>query len=119
MSASAGAFAERRTDTAGKLREAVGFSQSPVRVFKMTLIQKIVKLGDQVGKRAARGTTSQEHTGLAERNAAVHAARALGPGRFFTLVHLMYFAVIMDTLFDITIRADGSFVLQESGVLTH
>ena len=85
----------------------------------MTLIQKIVELRNEVRKRTSCRASSQEHTCLTERNTAVHASRALGSGRLFGLVHLMYFTVIADTLFYVTVRADRSLVFQESGILTH
>ena len=61
-------FARRRTDAAGELRKIVGRVQPPHRLFPTVLIHQLVPVGNDVVHRA---------TGMAERHAAVHAARTL------------------------------------------
>ena len=61
-------FARRRTDASGELREVVGGVQTADRFLPAAAIDQIVPVGNDVGERAA---------GVAERHAAIHAARAL------------------------------------------
>ena len=57
-------------DAAGELGEVVGLGQAVIRLFPLAVVDQVVPLGDEVVDRAAR-------VGLAERDAAVHAAGAL------------------------------------------
>ena len=104
-------LAERGAHTSRKLRKSVRLPESSVCLLRMTLIEKIVKLRDQITQRTSCGTPSEEHSGLAERDSTVHTACSLCPCCFFALVHLMYFTVVADALFDITIRTGSSLVL--------
>jgi hypothetical protein len=61
-------FAGRRTDAPGKIREIVGRVQNRQRLLPVATVNQVVPVGDDVIDRAA---------GIAERDAAVHAARAL------------------------------------------
>ena len=66
----AGGFARRGTNPAGELREIVGRVQRAHRFFPAALVHQVVPVGNEVVQRAAR---------VAERHAAIHAARALRP----------------------------------------
>ena len=61
-------FTRRGTDAAGELRKVIGGVQLPNRFLPAPAIHQIVPVGNQIVDRAAR---------LAERHAAIHAARAL------------------------------------------
>ena len=61
-------FAGRRTDAAGELREIVGGVELPDRFLPPTAVDEIVPVGNDVVDRAS---------GVAERHAAIHAARPL------------------------------------------
>ena len=62
------AFARRRAEPAGELREVVGRMQPIDGRLPAVAVHEIVPVGDEVPERTAR---------VAERNAAVHAARRL------------------------------------------
>ena len=70
-------FARRRADAAGELGEVVGLVQPVERLAPEAAIDEVVPLGDQVVDRAARRPCRDQRARVAERNAAVHAARAL------------------------------------------
>src|SRR4051794_23412545 len=65
----AGRFARRRADAAGELREVVGGVELADGLAPLAVEDEVVPIGDEVGERTA---------GMAERDAAVHAAGALG-----------------------------------------
>ena len=65
----AGFFARGRADPAGEFGEVVGLEQHVQGVFPAVLVNQVIPLGDDVAQRAAV---------VAERDAAVHAACALG-----------------------------------------
>ena len=71
------AFARRRADAAGELREVVRLVQALERFVPQAAIDEVVPFRDQVVDRAARGHAADQLAGVAERHAAVHAARAL------------------------------------------
>ena len=73
----AGPLAGRRADAAGELGEVVGLVQAVERLAPQPTVDQVVPLGDQVVDRAAGGHAVDQLPGLAEGNAAVHAARAL------------------------------------------
>jgi hypothetical protein len=66
-------FTRGRTDAAGKIREVVGRVQDGQRLLPVAAVHQVVPVGNDVVDRAA---------GIAEGNAAVHAARALQAGLF-------------------------------------
>ena len=103
-------FARRRAQSPGELGEVVGRVQPLARGFSQSVaVHEVVPLGDQVPERAA---------GVAERDAAVHAARAL-------LAHLLGREVLVDLLpvehphRDRPPLRQLPVVLHESGRLTH
>jgi hypothetical protein len=73
----AGAFARGGADAAGELGEVVRLVQTLERFLPEAAIDQIVPLGDEVVDRAAGGHAADEFAGVAERNAAIHAAGAL------------------------------------------
>ena len=78
--ADAGLLAGGGTDPAGELREVVGFQQAAQGVGAVAAHDHVVPLGDEVVERTAKGLALVDHAGLAEGDAAVHAAAALlGP----------------------------------------
>src|ERR1035437_8128174 len=64
----AGGFTGRGTDASGEFREIVGGVQLAHRLLPAPLVDQIVPIGNDVGERAA---------GVAEGDAAIHAARGL------------------------------------------
>ena len=73
----AGAFAGRGTDPAGELGEVVGLVQAVEGLAPEAAVDEVVPLGDEVVDRAAAGHAVEDHAGVAERRAAIHAAGAL------------------------------------------
>ena len=90
-----GGFARRGTDAARKLREIIRGVELTDGVFPASPIDEIIPVGDEV----ADGTS-----GLAERNAAIHAACALFAQLFLRKI-LIDFEPVIDALGD---RASGS-----------
>ena len=71
------AFARRGANAAGELGEIIRLVQALERFFPQAAIDEIVPFGDEIVDRAAAGHAADERAGVAERNAAIHAARAL------------------------------------------
>src|SRR5690606_11279728 len=80
----AGAFAGGGADAAGEVGEIVGFVQAVERLVPESAEDEIVELGDEVVDGAAGGHARDELAGVAEGDAAIHAARAL-VAEFFLL----------------------------------
>ncbi len=74
------AFARRGADAAGELGKIVGLVQAFQRLVPEAAINQIVPLRDQVVDRAAGGHAADQRAGVAEGDAAIHAARALLAG---------------------------------------
>jgi hypothetical protein len=74
----AGALAGGGADAAGELGEVVGLVQALERFLPATAVDEVVPLRDEVVDGAAAGHAGDDVPGVAERRAAVHAARALG-----------------------------------------
>ncbi|SCG88542.1 Uncharacterised protein [uncultured Clostridium sp.] len=72
-----GGLTESRTHTAGKLRKAVSLGQSQIRLFEISTVYQIIGLRHQIVQRTAGSHTADHAAGLAEGNAALHAARCL------------------------------------------
>ena len=112
------AFARRRADAAGELREVVGHVQAVERFAPQPAIDEVVPLGDHVVDRAACGHAADQLARVAERHAAVHAAGAL-------LAQALLFQVRVELVpvADALERraVDGKFaqVFDESGWLAH
>ena len=73
----AGAFAGGRADAAGEFGEVIGLVQAVEGFLPQAAIDQVVPFGDQVVDRAAGGHAAEQRAGVAERHAAIHAARAL------------------------------------------
>jgi hypothetical protein len=71
------AFARRGADAAGELGKIIRLVQAVERFAPEAAINQIVPFGNQIVDRAAAGHAADELAGVAERNAAIHAARAL------------------------------------------
>ena len=71
------AFARRRTNAAGELGKIVGLVQPVQCLFPEAAVNKVIPLRDQIIDRAAAGHAADERAGVAEGDAAIHAARAL------------------------------------------
>jgi len=93
----AGAFARGGTHAAGELREIVSLVQTIEGFFPEAAVDEIVPLGDQIVDRTAAGHAADEFAGVAKRNAAVHAARAL-IAEFLLLHGDMEFLPVFGTL---------------------
>ena len=77
--AGAGRLAQGRADPAGEFGEVVGLEQPLDGVSEVAGIDQIVPLGDQVVQRTAGNHAVQDGAGLAEGDAALHAAGSLPP----------------------------------------
>src|ERR1017187_1272978 len=73
------ALAWRRTYAAGELRKIIRLVQTLERLAPEPAVDEIVPLRDQVVDGAAGGHAAEQLAGVAERHAAIHAARALVP----------------------------------------
>ncbi len=102
-------FARRRTDAAGEFREVVGGVQLPHGLAPAAAVDQIVPIGNQVGERAA---------GMAERNAAIHAARALRAESFLR-EGLIDFEPVLDALGGRTALGHFARIFHEAGDFTH
>ena len=71
------AFARRGTNAAGEFGKIIGLVQTLQRFFPETAINQIVPFRNQIVDRAAGGHAADQRAGVAKRNAAIHAARAL------------------------------------------
>ena len=114
----AGLLAERRADTARELREVIRLQKTAQCVGDVAVVDLIVPLRTEIVERAAREHTRQLHTGLAERNAAVHAARALLPTLLLREGDVKFFKVF-DTLLYRNVFIFFSRIIEKSCYLTH
>ena len=105
----AGGFARRRADASGEFRKVVGRVQHFERLAPLLPVDQVVPVGNDVVDRAA---------GLAERDAAVHAARAL-LRRLVVLEREDELAVVAHALADRQRDFGNSLQLDESGDLAH
>ena len=87
----AGSFAGRGTDAAGELGEVVGRVQAANRALPAAVVDEVVPVGDEIVDRA---------TGVAEGNAAVHAAGAL-LALFLFGKRLINFKPVLHALFNL------------------
>ena len=90
------AFARRRTHASGELRKVVGLVQAIQRFAPVTAVDEVVPLRNQIVDRATVGR-------LTERDAAIHAARALH-GQVLRVVRGIDFLEIEQPLRRIAIR---------------
>ena len=102
-------LARRRADPSGELRKIVSGMQDTDRFLPAIAVNEIVPVRDDVAERAA---------GVAEGDAAVHAARRLDAELAFRKL-LVNLKVVVDALRDGTSRRHLARVLLESGYLTH
>jgi hypothetical protein len=108
----------RGTHAAGELREIVGQVQPIERLVPQAAVHQVVPLGNQVVDRATGGHAADELAGLAERYAAIHAARALLAQ--MPLFHVMVeLAPVAHTLRRRAIDRQLAQVLDEAGRFTH
>ena len=71
------AFARRGADAAGEFGEIIRLVQPFERFLPQAAIDEVVPFRDEVMDRAAAGHAAEERAGVAERDAAIHAARGL------------------------------------------
>ncbi len=112
------AFARRRADAAGELREVVGHVQAVERLAPEPAVDQVVPLRDHVVDRAARGHAADQLAGVAERHAAVHAARALLAQALLLQVRVELVPVA-DPLQRRAVDRQFAQVFDESGWLAH
>ncbi len=105
----AGRFARRGTDSSSELRKIIGGMQLPDGILPAPAIHQVVPVGNDVVHRAA---------GVAERDAAIHATRALiaqfGLGKI-----LINFEPVVDSLGHRTTSRKLASMLHEARGLTH
>jgi hypothetical protein len=87
----------RGADAAGEIGEIVGLVQAVERFVPQAAINQVVPLRDQVVDGAARGHAAEQRAGVAKRNAAIHAARAL-LAQFLLVQVKMEFVPVADAL---------------------
>ena len=104
------ALAGRRAERAGELREVVGGVQPVDGLAPPVPVHEVVPVGDQVAERAAL---------VAERDAAVHAARALAAASFSPGQGSMTWRQSREPLGDRAVRLLVALELDEAGHLTH
>ena len=105
----AGSLARRRADAPRELREVVGRVQDPHRLLPASAEDQIVPVGNDVVHRTP---------GVAERHAAIHAARALIPDAVFRK-RLVDFEPVIDSIRNGAPLWQLPCVLHEPGHLTH
>src|SRR5579872_7376069 len=105
----AGGFARSRTDAARELREVVGGVQASDGILPTAVIDQVVPVGDKVVDRAA---------GVAEGNAAVHAASALFALLLFR-EGFVYFEPVFDSFFGLAANRLFALDFEKSCDLTH
>ena len=114
----AGGFARRWADPAGDFGEIVGRVQVARGFFPIAVIDEVVPVRDLVVDRAAGCAGAQRARALAERNAAIHAAR-----RLRTVIILWQrqhkFTPMPDTLLGRLVAAVGALIFEETRDLTH
>src|SRR6185312_16973547 len=112
------ALAGRGANTAGELREIIRLQQPLERLAPEAAIDQIVPLGNQVVNRAPRCTAVEQLPRLAERHAAVHAARGLVPQP--PLLHVvMELVPVAHALERRAVDRQLPQIFDESGWLTH
>ncbi len=105
----AGRFARRRADAAGHFGEVVGGMQYFQRLFPVAAIHQVVPVGNDVVDRAAV---------VAERDAAIHATRALLLG--FGIGEMRdELVVVLGTLLDWRVALADALKLHETSWLAH
>ena len=112
------AFARRRADAAGELREVVGHVQALERLAPQPAIHQVVPFRDQVVDGTARRHAADQLAGVAERHAAVHAARGLvaQPPLFHVV---MEFVPVAHALLRRAVDRQLAQVFDETGGLAH
>ena len=114
----AGALTGRGTDAASEIREVVRAVQALERLAPQAAIDEIIPLGNEVVHRAARGTAAHLHARVAERHAAVHAARSLLPQ--VLLLHVMVeFVPVPNAILRRAIDRQLAQILHETRWLAH
>ena len=114
----AGSLAWCRADATGELGEVVGFVEPVERLAPEAAIDEVIPLGDQVVDRAAAGHPADELAGVAEWNAAVHAAGSLGAE--FVLRHVdVKLVPVGDAVERRHVGRELAKVFDESGGFSH
>ena len=116
----AGAFAGRRTNATGKLGKVIGLVQPLQCLAPQTAVDQVIPLGNQVVDWTARAfvTLANHVAEMAERDAAVHAARAL-------LLQLrlgemlVEFIPVVDPFQRVAVGRKLAFVFDKAGGFTH
>ena len=114
----AGTFARRRADTTGEVGEIVGLMEAVERFLPQAAIHQIVPFRDQVIDGTTRSHAADERAGVAEGNAAVHAAGALLTELGF-LQRLVKFMPVLDAHHGGAIQRQFAKIFQVSGWFTH
>src|SRR6185437_6653318 len=114
----AGALARRRAHFAREIREVVGLVQALERLPPEAAVDEVVPLRDQVVDRTARGHARDELARVAERHAAVHAARGLIAQAL--LVHVMVKLLpVTHPLHGRAVHGELAQILDETSRLAH
>ena len=109
---------QRRTDAAGEFREIIRLAQPVKGVSRVSQIGHIVPLGNQIVQRTACEGAADGNARLAERHAAVHAARALCAA-FFCRQAGMKLTKIPNPLQRGSGRVGLTVIFHETGCFSH
>src|SRR6478736_4512101 len=112
------ALARRRADAAGELGEIVRLVEALERLLPQAAVDQVVPLRDQVVDRAAGRHAADELAGVAEGNAAIHAARALR-AQLLLLHVVVEFLPVAHALGRRAVGGKFAQVLDEAGWFTH
>ena len=114
----AGAFARGRADAAGEVGEVVGLVQPLERFLPQAAIDQVVPLGDEVVDRAAGGHAAEQRAGVAEGDAAIHAAGAL-LAELALLQVVVEFVPVADAFEGRAVQRQFAQVFDEASGFTH
>ncbi len=114
----AGALARRRADAAREIGEVIGLVQPFEGFLPQAAIDQVVPLGDEVVDRAAGGHAVEQGAGVAERDAAIHAAGRL-LAQLALLQVVMELVPIADALQRGAVQRQLAQVFDEAGRFAH
>ena len=114
----AGAFAGSGADATGELGEVIGLMQALEGLLPAAAEDEVVELGDEVVDRAAGGHAADEFAGVAEGDAAIHAARDL-VAEFLLLQVEVKLVPVADALERGPVGGDFAEIFEEAGRFAH
>jgi hypothetical protein len=114
----AGAFARSGADAPGEIGEIVGFVEAIQSLAPKAAIDQVVPFGNQIMYGTSGSHPADQVTGVAKRNAAIHAAGALR-AKLFLIQMKMKFVPIANPLRRRTVQRELAQILFKSFGFTH